>query len=263
MTYIIAEAGVNHNGDLNKAHQLIDAAADAGAHAVKFQTYRADELAVAGPHRDMLAKYQMPLEWYPELQEHACVREIDFSSSAFDEESADFLASLGVPWIKIPSGENRNFELFKAIKSHGLPVYISNGMGGLSDEILSSLSNEDIVLECVSNYPAKISDYDLFPSYKMYEKGISDHTLGDTMGIVAASLGCRLYEKHITLNRDDDGPDHKASMEPCAFKDMVDKMRAVAGATRKHPLWDYPIVDAATIPRARRVETPEGFKRNP
>ncbi len=273
-TFIIAEAGVNHNGSFRTAIDLIHAAAKAGADAVKFQTYRADELTVAGSHRDMLARYQTPLDWYPQLKTEAEALGVEFMSSPFDIESARFLKDLGVKWLKIPSGELTNHDFMGDVGKLGLPIILSTGMATMR-EIVDAICciwphNEGQIslLHCVSAYPAPVSSSNLRAMdslrevYSGVQVGLSDHTLGDTMAIAAVAMGATIIEKHITLCFEDEGPDHAASMEPAEFAAMVRKIRDVESAMGdgvKRPTPE----ELLTMPRARRKHGPEGFKRYP
>lgn len=268
--YIIAEIGVNHDGNLDKAHKLIDAAADAGADAVKFQTYRADELAVAGPHRDMLAKYQMPLAWYPELKKHAIDRGVEFGSSVFDVESAIFIKKLGVDFIKVGSGEITHDSLLQYLAFCDEHVILSTGMA-TEDEVDSAFgilksqkNHKRSLLHCVSCYPAIWKDYnfstfDALTDLNPYKVGISDHTIGMELPIIGSLYGMDILERHITLSRNDEGPDHKASTDPFSFLKMVTMIRDIKVLRDKIA---YQSIDGE-VTYARRVQTPEGFKRNP
>ena len=244
--YIIAEAGVNHNGDKRLALELISKAKECGADAVKFQTYRASELSAPGAHRDMLAALQIPLEWYAELIKEAERVGIDFLSSAFDYDSASFLCDIGVRAIKIPSGEIRSTQFVTAVAKLGRPLIISTGMCGwdVTDAIHQCLgSSFDVAwLQCVSCYPAKAEDYNLRIMDELHRRygktrigghgvvGISDHTLDDTLPIAAAGRGAQIIEKHFTTSRDLAGPDHAMSMDPTAFGSMVAKVRSISNA---------------------------------
>jgi len=270
--YIIAEIGVNHNGDYDKALKLIDESAKAGANAVKFQTFRADELTLPGPHRDMLSLLQVPFDWYPGLMARAKMNGVDFLSSPFDIESAKFLKELGVPALKIPSGELTNLQYLSDVAKLDLPLIISTGMATREEvwDAAEMLQKRSFVawLHCVSSYPAPIAGYNLRCMGSMRNPfmcdpvGISDHTMGDTLAIAAVAMGAKIIEKHITLCYEDEGPDHAASMEPGEFALMVHKIRQVESAMGdgiKRPTAE----ELLTMPRARRVQTAEGFKRSP
>jgi N,N'-diacetyllegionaminate synthase len=268
---IIAEIGVNHSGSFRTALDLIHAAAKSGANAVKFQTYRADELTVAGPHRDMLAKYQMPLEWYPQLKAEADALGVEFLSSPFDIESARFLKELGVKRLKIGSGELTNLPFLREVSALGLPLILSTGMATMDEcgEAWNAVGryNGRTWLHCVSSYPAPIAGYNLnamtmLRSFMGAPVGFSDHTIGDHLAIAAVTMGATIIEKHITLCFEDEGPDHAASMEPAEFAEMVRKIRDVESAMGdgiKRPTPE----ELLTMPRARRKHGPEGFKRYP
>lgn len=262
--FIIAEAGVNHNGDLTMARRLVEAAAEAGADAVKFQTFTLDSIVASaapmadyqkantgngGSQKDMLANLELPLEAFSALAEHASSLEIEFMSTAFDPISLDHLLGLGVHRLKIPSGEITNPELVKAIGRSGLPVIMSTGMANLGEieralGWLSESGAADIsLLHCVSDYPADPSDANLAAMDTLrvafgHPVGWSDHTLGDTVTVAAVARGATIVEKHFTLDTNLPGPDHKASLDPSELKRMVDNIRvteAAIGNGRKEP----------------------------
>lgn len=263
-TFIIAEAGVNHNGDLDLAKRLVDVAAEAGADAVKFQTFNVDAIVAAeaqmadyqkantgedGSQKDMLASLELPLEAFDMLAAHAEARGIEFMSTAFDPGSLAHLLTLGVKRLKIPSGEITNPELVKAIGAAGLPVIMSSGMATLG-EIEQALgwleesgAGEIALLHCVSDYPADPADANLAAMDTMRAAfglpvGWSDHTLGDIVTIAAVARGASIVEKHFTLDTALPGPDHKASLNPEALKRMVANIRmteAAIGTGRKQP----------------------------
>ena len=251
--FIIAEAGVNHNGDLNMARRLVEAAAAAGADAVKFQTFSAQRLVAASAPKaeyqkrddasesqfDMLKKLELSREDHVVLQEHARQHGIEFLSSPFDVESLEMLVSLGVPKLKLGSGELTNFVLLEKAARTGLPLMISTGMAYLSevDRAVRALESADCgplgIFHCVSLYPTPISQVNLramdtlrmaFPSHTV---GFSDHTIGPSACVAAVARGARLIEKHLTLDTSLPGPDHAASMDPPGFTDMVSQIRAV------------------------------------
>lgn len=254
--FIIAEAGVNHNGDINLAKKLIDAAKAAGADAVKFQTFKAENVVVKDAQKaeyqkettgvgesqyGMLKKLELTEEDFRELADHAKEKEILFLSSPFDKESVDLLYELDVPAFKIGSGEITNFPLLKHIAKKGKAIILSTGMATLGEveEALNVIRSEGvekvILLHCVSNYPARIEDVNLraMETLKQAFKlpvGFSDHTLGITASIAAVALGACVIEKHFTLDRNLIGPDHKASLEPDELKEMVKTIRDVEKA---------------------------------
>jgi N-acetylneuraminate synthase/N,N'-diacetyllegionaminate synthase len=284
--FIIAEAGVNHNGDINLAKKLIAAAKDAGADAVKFQTFKAENVVIKNAEKaeyqkiakeesqyEMLKKLELIEEDFRELADYAKEKDILFLSSPFDKESVDLLYELDVPAFKIGSGEITNFPLLKHIAKKGKSIILSTGMATLGEveealNVIRSDGVEDIILlHCVSNYPARIEDVNLraMETLKQAFKipvGFSDHTLGITASIAAVALSACVIEKHFTLDRNLPGPDHKASLEPDELKEMVEAIRDVEKA-----LGDgikRPIKEEKEIKRVARrsiianVEIPEG-----
>lgn len=249
-TYVIAEVGVNHNGDLHLAHRLIDEAKAAGADAVKFQTFMTDALVVqsagkagyqqhttgGGSQRDMLRALELPFAAFAELKYHCDTAGIDFISTAFDAQSLDFVASLRPVCLKWPSGEINNRPLLGQARRTGLPVLLSTGMGTLA-EIEAALTwlgetAKVAILQCVSNYPARIEDQNLRTLPVMSAAfgrpvGFSDHTIGPYAALVARALGMAVLEKHFTLDCTMAGPDHAASIEPSEFGEMVRLLRLV------------------------------------
>ncbi|NQE54222.1 hypothetical protein C5S29_11565 [ANME-1 cluster archaeon GoMg3.2] len=252
--FIIAEAGVNHNGNINLAKKLIDAAKDAGADAVKFQTFKAENVVIKNAEKaeyqktvkeesqyGMLKKLELTEEDFRELADYAKKDGILFLSSPFDKESVDLLDELDVPAFKIASGEMTNFPLLRYIAKKGKPIILSTGMSTLGEveEALNSIRSEGveevILLHCISNYPARIEDVNLRAMETLKQAfqipvGFSDHTLGITASIAAAALGACVIEKHFTLDRNLPGPDHKASLEPDELKEMVQAIRDVEKA---------------------------------
>ncbi len=254
--FIIAEAGVNHNGDVSLAHDLIDAAADAGADAVKFQTFNPGELAApaapkaeyqventgeSGSQIDMLQGLVLPGDAYPALVRHAADRGLMFVSTPFDRGSADFLRTLGVPAFKVSSGDVTNLPFLEYLASTGYPILLSTGMSTLAEveeavHAIRACGNPPLALfHCVSNYPAAPSDCNLHAMATLRETfgvpvGWSDHSNGIDISIAGVALGANLLEKHFTLNRHLPGPDHKASLEPDELRAMVDAVRRVESA---------------------------------
>jgi sialic acid synthase SpsE len=249
--YIIAEIGVNHNGDVELAHQLIDAAVQTGADAVKFQTYVTDELVVAGAvqadyqarnigfsssQADMLRQYELPFSVFKELRDHCRTVGIDFISTAFDAKSLDFVISLQPVCLKWASGELTNRTLLEQAAESGLPMLLSTGMSSFTEvsRAVDWLNNRMplVILQCVSNYPAAIEDQNLRVLETMRAAfgcptGFSDHTPGPYAALVARGLGMAVLEKHFTLDVSLPGPDHRASIEPAAFTELVSLVRAV------------------------------------
>lgn len=253
-TIIIAEAGVNHNGDLDMAYRLIDAAAEAGVDFVKFQTFKTEKLvspdaATADYQKQsvgessqykMLKKLELSAEQHYKLMEYCARREVKFLSTAFDFDSIDFLASLNLPMWKIPSGEVTNYPYLERIAHLGKPVVMSTGMCEMSDvdmavKILTDngVSREDItLLHCNTQYPTPFNDVNLNAMVTMKHHtgmrvGYSDHTLGIEVPIAAVALGAEVIEKHFTLDRTLPGPDHKASLEPKELKAMIESIRNI------------------------------------
>ena len=247
-TLIIAEAGVNHNGDLETAKELIHKAAYAGADYVKFQTFTADTLVT--PHApkadyqldpnepnassyEMLKNLELSKNDYPELIKECKKYNIEFFSTAFDEASLSFLLKMGMSKIKIPSGEITNKPLLEFISQFELPSLESIQETEKVLNFVKGLKKENLtILHCTSQYPAEIKDINLHAIISMKEKfginiGYSDHTLGSEASIAAVSLGATIIEKHITLDQTMPGPDHKASMEPDDFKEMIMAIRNI------------------------------------
>ncbi|MBI3456368.1 MAG: N-acetylneuraminate synthase [Candidatus Rokubacteria bacterium] len=262
--FLIAEAGVNHNGDVALAKRLIEAAAEAGADAVKFQTFRSERLvsptarkaayqaAATGAQEsqlDMIRRLELPAEAYSDLKRHCEARGVLFLSTPFDEESADLLDTLGVAAFKIPSGEVTNPVLLAHVGRKGKPVILSTGMSTL-EEVAAAVATlrqagaQGIaVLHCVSSYPADPADANLRAMATLAEAchvpvGYSDHTPGIEVALAAAALGACVIEKHLTLDRTLPGPDHRASLEPAQFSALVRGVRIIESALgdgRKRP----------------------------
>ncbi len=255
-TLIIAEAGVNHNGSIELAKQLIDAAASAGVDYVKFQTFKTENLVSmqaakaeyqkrnTGETDDsqfsMLKKLELSPEQHFELMEYCRQKKVRFFSTAFDLESINLLSELGLEMWKIPSGEITNYPYLKKIARQGKPVILSTGMSDLEDignaiRVLEQygVSREKItVLHCNTEYPTPMADVNLRAMQTIKKQlgvkvGYSDHTLGIEVPIAAVALGAEVIEKHFTLSRTLKGPDHKASLEPGELKAMVSAIRNV------------------------------------
>jgi N,N'-diacetyllegionaminate synthase len=254
--YCIAEAGVNHNGDVGLAMDLVDAAVAAGADAVKFQTYNVDRLlrrdtpkaayqvATTGESDgqfDMLENLQLSEDEQRQLIETCAVRGIVFISTPFDEGSADLLEGFGVPLYKIPSGEITNVPLLRHVAAKNRPVILSTGTSKLGEvetavEVLRGGGVDRLALmHCVSNYPTDPVDVNLramatMRSAFLLPVGLSDHTLGIETSIAAIALGARVIEKHLTLDKSMDGPDHQASLNPFEMTEMIRCIRNVEDA---------------------------------
>lgn len=257
-TLIIAEAGVNHNGDLALAKQLIDAAANAGADLVKFQTFSAELLATAyAPKADyqnqttdqkqsqfaMLRQLELTADMHEQLIVHCAKQGIGFLSTGFDIQSVDYLASLGAERFKIPSGEITNLPYLRHIGRFGKPLIFSTGMATLGEielaldalETPDTLRSHITVLHCNTEYPTPVQDVNLRAMISIRDAfgvavGYSDHTLGIEVPIAAVALGATVIEKHLTLDRSLPGPDHKASLEPDEFAAMVRAIRNIEQA---------------------------------
>lgn len=257
-TLIIAEAGVNHNGDLGLAKRLVDVAAEAGADLVKFQTFVADRLANPGTAKaeyqarnsgtdesqlEMLRRLELTPGMHEELVEHCRLRNITFFSTGFDIESVDFLVGLGQKRIKVPSGEVTNLPYLRHVGALGLDVILSTGMSGLGEveaalaalEAAGTPRTRICVLHCTSDYPAAIGEVNLRAMPAMGAEfgvsfGYSDHTLGIEVAIAAVALGASVIEKHFTLDRDLPGPDHRASLVPAELAAMVAAIRNIESA---------------------------------
>ena len=254
--FVIAEAGVNHNGVLSSAFELIDVAAHAGADAVKFQTFIAEKTISAGATKadyqklstgaeesqlEMVRRLELSFDDFRKLKAHCDERGIIFLSTPFDFESVDFLHSLGVPAFKISSGDLTNHPLLRHVAAKGLPVIISTGMGEMDEveeaiEVVRAAGNNEIaLLQCVTNYPADPADVNLRAMQTMagafgVPVGYSDHTLGIEVALAATALGACVIEKHFTLDRSFPGPDHQASLEPRELEAMVAGIRKVEAA---------------------------------
>ena len=261
-TFIIAEAGVNHNGNQELAKKLIDAAKEAGVDAVKFQTFKAEKMVSpftkkanyqkrttnkAESQLEMIKKLELSFEDFIKLKKHCDKKDIIFLSTPFDYESIEFLEKL-MPLYKIASGEITNLPFLEYIAKKGKPIILSTGMSTLGDieeaiNIISPFLNAQhfqshakfpplTLLHCVSDYPADFSEVNLKAMLTIKEAfklpvGYSDHTLGIEVPIAAVALGARIIEKHFTLDKSFPGPDHRASLEPHELKEMVKAIRNV------------------------------------
>jgi len=251
--YVIAEAGSNHNRDLDTAYQLIDAAAAAGADAVKFQTYTAEGLysrrtpdmrylkdqGLVGEHEsvfDLIKRIEMPWEWHADLARHAAEAGITFFSTPFDESAVDLLEEVGVPAYKIASYEVNHLPLIERAARTGKPLLVSTGMASLGDieralDTANAAGGQDVLLmHCAINYPPRFDDLNLRAISTLAASfrvpiGWSDHTMGHTADVVAVTLGACAVEKHFTLSRDQPGPDHPFALEPDELRDMVRAIR--------------------------------------
>ncbi len=252
---VIAEGGVNHDGDPQLAHRLVDAAADAGADVVKFQTFDPNALAAAdaptaayqraageqGSQREMLARLALPVDAWPALQRHATDRALVFLSTPFDDASADLLDQLDVPAFKVGSGELTNTPFLERLARRGRPILLSTGMADMTEvaagvDAVAAAGNPALaLLHCVSAYPARAEDANLRAIETLraafgVHTGWSDHTPGIELPIAAVAAGAAIVEKHLTLDRSMAGPDHAASLDPTAFGAMVAAVRLTEAA---------------------------------
>ncbi|NQY81545.1 MAG: N-acetylneuraminate synthase family protein [Alphaproteobacteria bacterium] len=285
--YVIAEIGVNHNGRIDIAHRLIDAAVKSGADAVKFQIFKTDELVVkdapkaayqkdktgAGTQKDMLRDLELEPSEFRELRNHCAEVKIDFMSTAFDTQSLEEVAQLDPVCLKWPSGELNNLPFLTQAGKIGLPILLSTGMGSITEisEALDLLQeqhcNDVAILQCVSNYPARIEDQN-FRCIKTMSAlfgrpvGFSDHTEGPYAALAARAIGMCVLEKHFTLDRDMVGPDHTASTEPAEFAFLIQTLRKIElglGDGVKKPLESESDVRRATRKSlVYRLDMPKG-----
>ena len=293
---IIAEVGVNHNGSISIAKQLIDLAVSSGADIVKFQSFKAAELVTSQAslatyqientksyqsQLSMLEELELSADQFKELSAYCGLVGIEFLSTAFDKFSLDFLIELGIKRIKVPSGELTNFPYLVYVASRGLPVILSTGMATFEEVYQSAdvlvkngLPKEELtILHCTSNYPAKPNELNML-AMRTLEKGLdfkigySDHSLGENAAIMAVALGAQIIEKHITLDRKMPGPDHLASMEPIDFKNYVKAIRrafASMGDGVKEPSiteMENALVVRKSIVASRAILKGEKFSEN-
>lgn len=254
--YIIAEAGVNHNGRLDLALRLCDAAKEAGVDCVKFQTWKTEliiskntemadyqkaNLGSDDSQYEMLKKLELSYDNFRIVKDHCDAIGIQFLSTADETESLDFLCEIGMPFIKLGSGEITNVPYLRYCAKKNMPMVISTGMCRMSDvayayEVLTEAGVKDVtILHCTTNYPCPMDEVNLKAMLAIKDAlkckvGYSDHTMGIEVPVAAVALGAELIEKHFTLDRNMEGPDHKASLEPAELKDMVQKIRNIEAA---------------------------------
>ena len=252
-TYIIAEVGVNHNGDIELAKELIRAAKESGADCVKFQTFKASQivtkaspkanyqLKVTDPREsqfEMLKKLELDFEGYLDLLKYCKEIQIDFLSTPYNVEDLNFLENLGVNSYKIASGQLTEIPFIKSVAKKGKKILLSTGMGTLSDvfdavEAIRSEGNNDIiVLQCTTNYPSKIEDANILAMNTIKEAcgvkiGYSDHVVNNFACYAAVALGAEVIEKHFTLDKNMEGPDHTCSLTPSEFNELVSGIRNI------------------------------------
>jgi len=281
-TLVIAEAGVNHNGDMHLARQLIEAAAEAGADVVKFQTFQADQLATTKAakasyqqqttdktenQQAMLKRLELSSDQHKQLISHCHNCGIEFLSTAFDDPSIDLLNKLNLKRFKISSGEITNLPYLRRIGRLGKPLILSTGMANLGEieaalavlETAGTNRAQITVLHCTTEYPAPMAEVNLRAMQTIGQSfgvavGYSDHTAGIEVPIAAVALGATVIEKHITLNQNLPGPDHKASLEPKEFAAMVHAIRNIEQAlgdgikrTRASEAANLPIVRKSLV----------------
>ena len=258
MVYIIAEAGVNHNGKLDLALKLVDIAKESGSDAIKFQTFKANKLASKEADKaqyqkettdskesqvEMLKKLELSYDEFRQVKEYCIKKEVEFISTPFDLESADFLNELNVNTYKIGSGDLTNYPLLRKVAKTGKKMILSTGMSNM-DEVEDSVKyvlkngcKELVVLHCISNYPTKNEDLNLFAIKTMKDKlstiksdieiGFSDHTQGIDASVYSVCTGATYIEKHFTIDKNMEGPDHRASLSPEELNLFVKKIREV------------------------------------
>lgn len=255
-TLIIAEAGVNHNGSLKLAYQLCDAAKDAGADVVKFQTYKTESIITCNVEQaeyqkqntgtdesqfHMLKKLELSYEDFRKIKQYCDLIGILFASTGDTPEDVDFLTSIGIPFIKIGSGDIGNIHFLRYAGSKGLPIVLSTGMSSMADIDISVQALRDggatdiTLLHCTTSYPCAFGNVNLNAmntigyAFKL-PVGYSDHTLGSTVAVAAVAMGAKIIEKHFTLDKSMEGPDHIASLDPEEFKDFVKSIRDIETA---------------------------------
>lgn len=252
--YIIAEAGVNHNGDFETALRLCDEAKNAGADAVKFQTWKTEKIVTVSAklasyqeyninnssvsQYEMLKELELSYDQFVDIQLYCHQIGIDFLSTPDEEDSLDFLMRLGLPLIKVGSGEITNIPYLRKIGMYQKPVVLSTGMSDIGQvaiayqTLITAGAATVTLLHCTTNYPCPMDEVNLRAMQTMKETfkcevGYSDHTMGILIPIAAVALGATIIEKHFTLNRNMKGPDHKASLTPSELKQMVDGIRDI------------------------------------
>ena len=286
-TYIIAEAGVNHNGSAKLACQLIDAAKAAGADAVKFQTFKTEKILTRDTIKsdyqkintgtnstqyEMVKSLELSYDDFIMLNEYAKFKEIDFLSTPDDEDSLDFLVDeIQLRWIKIGSSEVTNLPFLRQIGAKQRPLILSTGMSTLGEveravrAIRETNEQELVLLHCTTNYPCPSHEVNLRAMQTMKSAfntrvGYSDHTLGTEVAVAAVALGAEIIEKHITLDRSLGGPDHRASLDPDEFKIMVAQIRAIESALGDGVKWPNPSEEIIKQTVRRRIVAASNLK---
>ena len=294
--FIIAEAGVNHNGDPGRALAMVNVAREAGADAIKFQTFSAAKLVAKGAEKaeyqkrqtggggqfEMLQALEMSDDLHRALFQRCAEQGIEFMSTPFDTDALEFLVSLGMRRIKVPSGELTNHPFLRQVAVRNLPIFLSTGMASLNEitdavrviddaqnaaGLTASTANQIIVLHCTSNYPAAAEELNLLALSTIKEAccrpvGYSDHSLGIAASPASVALGAQVIEKHFTLDRGLPGPDHAASLEPGELKEMIRQIRfveAALGSPEKKPTEsELKVRDVARRSIAAAVDLPTG-----
>ncbi|MFO8061611.1 MAG: N-acetylneuraminate synthase family protein [bacterium] len=237
--FIIAEAGINHNGDMDTARALIDSAGEAGAHCIKFQTYKTSNLLIKNKKTqelfEELQSYELSYDNFRELKDYAVKRNIIFMSTPDDRESLEFLVSINVPALKIGSGEIDNYHFLKRAADYPKPIIVSTGTASKKEiektyKIVRRRNKKLILMHCVSSYPASIEDLNLNFISVMKKRynipvGFSDHSMSLLAPAVGVAKGASVIEKHFTLDNSMKGPDHSMSLNPSQFRDMVDNIQ--------------------------------------
>ena len=267
---IIAEAGVNHNGKLDLAYKLCDAAKEAGVDIIKFQTwntdlvitkntrmaeYQAENLSSSESQYEMLKKLELSYAHFRMVKEHCDNIGISFLSTADERESLDFLIGLGIDLVKLGSGEITNIPYLRYVGGLNLPVILSTGMSNLAqvatayDTLVNAGAKDISILHCTTNYPCPMDEVNLKAMCTLRDAfkcpvGYSDHTMGTEVSVAAVALGAEIIEKHFTLDRTMVGPDHKASLEPAELKLMVQQIRNI----------EYALGDGIKRPNRSEVE---------
>lgn len=276
--YVIAEIGVNHNGRVDVARELIDVAAGSGADAVKFQTFSADDLVTKDAAKasyqarntgtndsqyEMLRALELSEDDHRDLRAHCIANGIDFLSTPFGHGDADLLERIGVEAFKVSSGDLTHHDFLAHLARKGLPIVLSTGMATLAEvaealAVIDATASVDVaILHCVSDYPAQPSSCNLAAMETMARAfgrpvGWSDHTIGTAVGFAAVAVGAQIIEKHITLDVTMEGPDHAASMAPDDFRAFVAGIRTVGAA----------LGDGVKLPRPEELETAKVARRS-
>jgi N,N'-diacetyllegionaminate synthase len=277
-TYIIAEAGVNHNGSIEIALQLVDAAKRAGADCVKFQTFKAEQIVTKSSPKaayqlevtdksenqfDMLKKLELDFDAYQVILQRCTENNIDFLSTPYNKEDADFLFSLGVAGFKIASGQLTELPFLRYVAGKGKKMIISTGMATMAEvfdavEAIRSTGNNDIlVLQCTTNYPSAIEDANLLAMLSIKEAckvnvGYSDHVENNYACFASVALGAEVVEKHFTLDKNMDGPDHSSSLTEAEFKELVSGIRNI----------ERSLGSGLKVPSAKEIQNSFGMKRS-